>query len=106
MQTKWLYSYALSLFIAFALVAGCAGSTEKTPRLESGVTNPQYQGVAAPVVPKQFKLSADEVNNGIKKEPIKSKTGQVLTPEIQVLDIPSQSNEQENGTQEAAKPQV
>jgi apolipoprotein N-acyltransferase len=93
------------LTTAAVLVSAC-GSAGQAPavKLDSGATNENYQGVAQPNVPKQLKLTDDELKHGIKKYPVKSRTGQVLVPEIKVEDKPAQI--QQPGGGDLAKPQV
>lgn len=102
-----LLSGGLALLIIAALFAGGCGAAEKVPavKLDSGVVNEAYKGVAQPVIPKQMKLTEDEQKNGIKKVPIKSKTGQELVPETRVEDKPVQTPGQPGGG-DVAKPQV
>lgn len=102
-----LQSGGLALLITTALLAGGCGAADKVPavKLDSGVVNEAYKGVAQPVIPKQIKLTEDEQKNGIKKMPIKSKSGQELIPETRVEDKPAQSPGQPGGA-DIAKPQV
>lgn len=106
MSTRWRSGGILFLVMTVLLVGGC-GEAGKTPavKLDSGVVNENYKGVAKPDIPKQLKLTEDELKNGVKKVPIKSKTGQDLIPEAQVEDKPVQTPGQPGGG-DVAKPQV
>ena len=102
-----LRSGGVIFIITAALLAGGCGGIDSTPavKLDSGPVNDSYQGVAKPVNERQLKLTGEEMKNGIKKSPIKSKTGQELTPEVKVEERPYQNDKQPGGG-EGAKPQV
>lgn len=102
-----LRSGGIVFLIMTILLAGGCGAAGKVPavKLDSGIVNEAYKGVAQPDVPKQMKLTEDERKNGIKKMPIKSKTGQDLIPETRVEDKPAQTPGQPGGG-DIAKPQV
>ncbi|MBC8016497.1 MAG: hypothetical protein H7X79_12240 [Sporomusaceae bacterium] len=91
-----------------AVMLTACGKTENTPKvqLDSGVVNKSYQGVAKPVVPQKFKLSSEEMANGIQKAPLKSSTGQQLTPEVQVTDTLGKNKEGQVSEDHAAKPKI
>lgn len=104
MSKKALF-FAVMLFLAAILCSAC-GSTamDKKEYLDSGVVNQNYQGVAQPQVPKKLKLSDGELQNGVKKVPLKSSTGQQLIPEVPVIDSPGEKTDGQ--TSDAVKPQV
>lgn len=106
MLNRWRSGGIVFLVMAVLLASGC-GAAEKAAadKLDSGVVNESYSGVAKPDIPKQLKLTADELKNGVKKVPIKAKTGQELIPEVQVEDKPAQTPGQPGGG-DVAKPQV
>lgn len=103
-MTRKLLAVFLLLSL-FALTAGCGLAAKPAIKLDSGVTNDSYQGVAQPTLEKKLKLSEEELKNGIKKVPIHSNTGQILSPEKQVTDLPAEGGNKAGGS-DAAKPQI
>lgn len=103
MKKKVLYSLVLPVAMTVILTACGKAEEPSTVKLDSGVINENYQGVAKPVVEKKLKLSNEELINGIQKVPLKSSAGQSLTPEIQVN---SATGEDRGNGDNAAKPQI
>lgn len=96
--------YLVVFLFGITILSTACGTTvnSKTVQLDSGVQDQNYQGVAKPIIPKNLKLSEDEKKNGIQKIPIKSSTGQSLTPEVQVTN----TLQQERQVDVSAKPNI
>ncbi len=106
LSRKYRLLLAGCLLSASLALAAC-GATPAVQRglLDSGPVDQSYQGVAQPKVPAAvLKLSDEEIRNGIKKFPIKARTGQTLVPEVQVQATPGQ--EKAGQASDVAKPQV
>lgn len=61
----------LSLVVIVSLMVGCQDkqSKEEAPdlKIETGVNNPDYKGIVNPQLDVEYKLTEEELKNGIKK---------------------------------------